>query len=78
MLKLITAVFIVSAIVFLNSCKKNENTASYCAECVEQKSGYKPAPFCGTSSDVDSYIANLKANGSNVGQVWNCSKGLSK
>ena len=54
-----------------NGCKKE---SKYCAACVEAHSGYKPADFCGDESEVDTYISELKKQGSAVGQSWSCTK----
>jgi hypothetical protein len=55
-----------------SSCEKY--ASNYCAACTEARSGYSPADYCGTSSQVDTYIKELKSQGSAVGQSWSCTK----
>ena len=61
----------VTAAIFLNSCDK---LTQYCAACTEANTGYSPADFCGTETQVDLYISELKSAGSAAGQSWSCSK----
>ncbi len=60
----------------LFACKKSSNgtTGSVCATCIEQKSGYKPADYCGDPVSVDAYISQLKKSGATAGQDWSCTK----
>ena len=55
-----------------SSCKKKAQ--NYCATCREARSGYTAADYCGTESDVDTYINELYRQGANAGQSWSCSK----
>ncbi len=58
------------------SCSKDNDsiTGTFCAKCIEAKSNYSPPDYCGSSSDVDFYISELKRQGSQVGQSWSCNK----
>jgi len=46
----------------------------YCAECTELGTGYEAEAFCGTNSEVKTYIEELEDTGQVVGQNWDCSK----
>jgi len=61
----------VTAAIALNSCDK---LTQYCAECTESNSGYSPSDYCGTESQVDLYIRELKSAGRVAGQSWTCTK----
>ena len=67
---ILIALFVTAAIT-LTSCDK---LTQYCAECTESNSGYSPSDFCGTESQVDRYISELKSQGSAAGQSWTCTK----
>jgi len=67
---ILIALFVTAAIT-LTSCDK---LTQYCAECTESNSGYSPTDFCGTESQVDLYISELKSAGSAAGQSWTCTK----
>jgi hypothetical protein len=57
-------------LISMSSCTKT----NYCAACEEANTGYQPADFCGSESDVDDYISELKTQGAAVGQSWSCQK----
>jgi len=66
---------LVLLVVFLSipvlSCKK-ESLPHVCAACIEKKSGYQPADYCGLGPDVDAYVKTLKEEGAKKGQTWEC------
>jgi hypothetical protein len=62
--------FAFAVITTVASCDKKQS----CAACVEATTGYKPADFCGSDSDVDFYISELISQGGAVGQDWSCTK----
>jgi len=73
-MQILIVVLAITLIAF-SSCEKDEkDEKEYCAVCVEANSGYSPADFCGSESDVDYYISELKEQGSAVGQSWSCTK----
>ncbi len=67
---IIRGLFATVLLIGLSSCQKT----NYCAACQEANTGYKPADFCGSESDVDEYISELKSQGAAVGQSWSCQK----
>ena len=48
--------------------------SDYCAECTETVTGISVEAFCGSNSDVKTYIEELEDTGQVVGQNWDCSK----
>ena len=70
--KMYFILFVFALTLVLSSCKKAETT--YCASCIEAATGYKPTDYCGTESEVDFYISELKRQGSASGQSWSCTK----
>ena len=64
---ILAAILIIVAFV---TCKKQ----NYCAECVEQNSGYHAANYCGTEEEVDAYIKEIYELQVITGQRWYCKK----
>lgn len=71
-IQILIAVLTIASIAF-SSCEKEND---YCAVCTEATSGYSPSDFCGSETDVDLYISELKKQGSAAGQSWSCTKKL--
>ena len=57
----------------LASCAKEEEK-TYCAICTELATGSSATPYCGTSSEVDTYIANMESNDPASSELWSCYK----
>jgi hypothetical protein len=57
------------------SCEKDDfgNKGSVCTTCTERNSGYSQK-YCGSPSEVDFFERELKRQGSNLGQNWNCKR----
>jgi hypothetical protein len=71
---------LIPAVLLFFGCTKDElkdNPVTVCVDCTGTLNGYSqefPDIFCGTNKDADLYIANLKEEGSQVGQSWTCTK----
>lgn len=70
-MKKITLILGVSLL--LASCAKEEEK-TYCAFCTELTTGSSTTTYCGTSSEVDTYIANMESNDPTSSEVWSCYK----
>jgi len=70
--KMYFILIVFASTIVLSSCKKAET--NYCASCIEATTGYRPSDYCGTESEVDAYITELKNQGAQVGQSWSCTK----
>jgi len=63
---LLWTVAAIAAVVMLGSCK-------VCTECIESHTNVS-SDYCGTNAQVKNFEDELKDQGSQVGQDWNCER----